>query len=39
VGEIGIDGLDAFPSGFLAQLASPFRWHEIERDSLSANAT
>jgi sterol desaturase/sphingolipid hydroxylase (fatty acid hydroxylase superfamily) len=33
VGQIGIDGLDAFPKGFLEQLASPFRWREIERAS------
>jgi len=33
VGEIGIEGLAAFPKGFLAQLASPFRWREIERAS------
>ena len=34
VGEIGIDGLDAFPTDFLPQLASPFRWREIERSSM-----
>jgi len=33
VREIGIDGLDAFPRSFLAQLASPFRWREILRAS------
>jgi sterol desaturase/sphingolipid hydroxylase (fatty acid hydroxylase superfamily) len=33
VGEIGIGGLSAFPKGFLAQLASPLRWREIERAS------
>ena len=33
VAAIGIDGLDAFPHGFLAQLASPFRWREILRAS------
>ena len=34
VGEIGIDGLDAFPTDFLPQLASPFRWREIEHSSI-----
>jgi sterol desaturase/sphingolipid hydroxylase (fatty acid hydroxylase superfamily) len=34
VGAIGIDGLDAFPADFLPQLASPFRWREIERSSM-----
>jgi sterol desaturase/sphingolipid hydroxylase (fatty acid hydroxylase superfamily) len=33
VAEIGIEGLDAFPRDFLPQLASPFRWREIERES------
>jgi sterol desaturase/sphingolipid hydroxylase (fatty acid hydroxylase superfamily) len=33
VGTIGIAGLDAFPRRFLAQLASPFRWREIVRES------
>jgi hypothetical protein len=33
VGSIGIDGLDAFPRGFFAQLASPFRWRAIVRAS------
>jgi sterol desaturase/sphingolipid hydroxylase (fatty acid hydroxylase superfamily) len=31
--KLGIDGLDAFPRGFLAQLVAPFRWRRIERDS------
>ena len=31
---VGIDGLDAFPRGFFAQWASPFRWRRIERESL-----
>jgi sterol desaturase/sphingolipid hydroxylase (fatty acid hydroxylase superfamily) len=34
VAEIGIAGLDAFPRDFLPQLASPFRWREIERSSM-----
>src|SRR5262245_8542026 len=34
VGAIGIDGLDAFPTDFVPQLASPFRWREIERSSM-----
>jgi len=34
VARIGIAGLDAFPRDFLAQLASPFRWREIERSSI-----
>ena len=33
VEAIGIAGLDAFPRGFWSQLASPFRWREIERTS------
>jgi sterol desaturase/sphingolipid hydroxylase (fatty acid hydroxylase superfamily) len=33
VDEIGIEGLGAFPRGFLAQLASPWRWREIVRAS------
>jgi sterol desaturase/sphingolipid hydroxylase (fatty acid hydroxylase superfamily) len=31
--ELGIEGLDAFPRGFLAQLIAPFRWSAIERAS------
>ena len=31
--ELGIEGLDAFPRGFLAQLVAPFRWRKIQRDS------
>jgi sterol desaturase/sphingolipid hydroxylase (fatty acid hydroxylase superfamily) len=27
--EIGIEGLQAFPRGYLAQLAAPFRWRTI----------
>jgi len=33
VAELGVDALDAFPRGFLGQLASPFRWRAIERAS------
>ncbi len=32
-GQVGIEGLDAFPSGFFAQWLSPFRWAQIKRDS------
>jgi sterol desaturase/sphingolipid hydroxylase (fatty acid hydroxylase superfamily) len=35
VEALGIAGLDAFPRGYLAQLAAPFRWREIERASLA----
>jgi ornithine lipid hydroxylase len=31
--RLGIEGLDAFPRGFLAQLIAPFRWRRIERQS------
>jgi sterol desaturase/sphingolipid hydroxylase (fatty acid hydroxylase superfamily) len=31
--ELGIAGLDAFPRGYLAQLAAPFRWRAIQRAS------
>jgi sterol desaturase/sphingolipid hydroxylase (fatty acid hydroxylase superfamily) len=31
--EIGIEGLDAFPRGYLAQLVSPLRWRSIECES------
>jgi sterol desaturase/sphingolipid hydroxylase (fatty acid hydroxylase superfamily) len=30
--EVGIDGLDGFPKGVLAQLLSPFRWERYARD-------
>jgi sterol desaturase/sphingolipid hydroxylase (fatty acid hydroxylase superfamily) len=33
---IGIEGLDAFPGGFVAQLASPLRWRSILAASRSA---
>ena len=33
VEALGIAGLEAFPRGYLAQLASPWRWREIERES------
>jgi len=36
VEALGIAGLEAFPSGYLAQLAAPFRWREIERESLAS---
>jgi sterol desaturase/sphingolipid hydroxylase (fatty acid hydroxylase superfamily) len=29
--RVGIDGLDAFPTGFFAQWISPFRWARIQR--------
>jgi sterol desaturase/sphingolipid hydroxylase (fatty acid hydroxylase superfamily) len=31
--ELGIEGLDAFPPGFFAQLVAPFRWRKIQRES------
>jgi sterol desaturase/sphingolipid hydroxylase (fatty acid hydroxylase superfamily) len=31
--EVGIAGLDAFPKGLLGQLAAPFRFARIERES------
>jgi sterol desaturase/sphingolipid hydroxylase (fatty acid hydroxylase superfamily) len=31
--QIGIEGLDAFPSGLLGQLLSPLRWSRIQRAS------
>jgi len=34
--KVGIAGLDAFPRGFFAQLISPFRWAQIQRDSAAA---
>ena len=33
-GPVGIAGMPAFPRGYLAQLASPFRWASIQRESL-----
>jgi sterol desaturase/sphingolipid hydroxylase (fatty acid hydroxylase superfamily) len=33
VEALGIAGLEGFPRGYLAQLAAPFRWREIERES------
>jgi sterol desaturase/sphingolipid hydroxylase (fatty acid hydroxylase superfamily) len=38
VEALGIKGLDAFPNGFLAQLAAPFRWRRIERESLAGRS-
>jgi sterol desaturase/sphingolipid hydroxylase (fatty acid hydroxylase superfamily) len=35
VAALGIAGLDAFPRGYLAQLAAPFRWRRIEAESAS----
>ncbi len=32
--DVGIGGMDAFPTGFFAQWWSPFRWAQIRRDSL-----
>lgn len=32
-GDVGFGGMDTFPTGFFAQLLSPFRWAEIRRDS------
>jgi len=34
--EIGIPDLPAFPQGFWAQLASPFRWRAIQAESRAA---
>ncbi len=31
--EVGIRGLDAFPDGWLAQMAVPFRWAALEAES------
>jgi len=31
--DIGLAGLSAFPMGYFAQLASPFTWRRIERES------
>lgn len=31
--QVGIDGLDAFPTGFLSQWLSPFRWSRILQES------
>ena len=36
--DAGIDGLDAFPTRFFAQWASPFRWAEIERASAESDS-
>lgn len=32
-GPIGIEAMPRFPRGYLAQLASPFRWKQVERES------
>jgi sterol desaturase/sphingolipid hydroxylase (fatty acid hydroxylase superfamily) len=31
--DVGIDGLDAFPRSFPAQILAPFRWQKIQRAS------
>jgi len=36
--EIGLAGLSAFPMDYLGQLASPFTWRRIERESEPGNA-
>ena len=36
--EIGLAGLPAFPMTYLAQLASPFRWSRIRRESAEVAA-
>ncbi len=36
VGALGIAQLDAYPKRYLAQLAAPFHWRRIERESLAA---
>ena len=38
VDELGVDALDAYPRGFLGQLAAPFRWRAIERASAAVSA-
>lgn len=37
--EVGIDGLDAFPSGYRQQLLSPWRWQHIEAASRRGRTT
>jgi sterol desaturase/sphingolipid hydroxylase (fatty acid hydroxylase superfamily) len=37
--QVGIGGMDAFPSGFFAQWLSPFRWAQIRRDSTGPTPT
>ena len=36
--EIGIGDMPAFPPGYLAQLASPFRWRRVKRDAAAVSA-
>ena len=36
--RLGIEGLDAFPRGFPAQLVAPFRWRRIESRSRELDA-
>jgi sterol desaturase/sphingolipid hydroxylase (fatty acid hydroxylase superfamily) len=38
VDRLGIAGLGAFPSRYLPQLAAPFRWRRIERESAAAES-
>jgi sterol desaturase/sphingolipid hydroxylase (fatty acid hydroxylase superfamily) len=37
--DIGLTGLSAFPMSYLGQLASPFTWRRIERESTAGEAT
>ena len=37
--DIGLTGLSAFPMDYLGQLASPFTWRRIERESEPADPT
>ena len=32
--QVGLGGMEAFPSGFFAQWISPFRWSQIRRESM-----
>ena len=32
--QVGLGGMEAFPSGFFAQWISPFRWSQIRRESI-----
>jgi sterol desaturase/sphingolipid hydroxylase (fatty acid hydroxylase superfamily) len=36
--DIGIADLPAFPAGYLAQLASPFRWRRVRNEAAAAGA-
>jgi sterol desaturase/sphingolipid hydroxylase (fatty acid hydroxylase superfamily) len=35
--DIGIADLPAFPTGYLAQLASPFRWRRVKREAAASH--